>query len=433
MELKHLFLYACLLMIIILVIRRKIDFFCVAAIFLMIYNFHCMYGEVFISSHEHAGTSYYYSKILPQVYFIVIAQMVLLAIYMLLNDYKEKRDTRNNIQYESFIVDTFDEETRYKLFKYICIIAWAILLYNIFFKITLSYITADKSVVWKRVGASYTLCNWMGMAAFTYGIKNKKCMLALLSSAPVVLHFFIGSRAYMTALILIVIMNYSQDIGRSMIKHWKIILMGTGAGIFILVYKKIYELIKVGKFAAAVDVLLDPETYSFAARLGEPRIILADLNYIIDKDIHLGIGAIWDRVIEIIPFASSIFSSNYTSVSSILKDSMSASYGLGSNIWGEYYAIGSYLGIFIMFMIWLKMLSWGNKCLQRTDYSSYFIIPVMAYLAFYIHRQDFVKIVGYSKGALCAFLVYIILGMIVSNQGMKIYCRIRRTNTHHKL
>lgn len=425
MELKYLFMCACLLMVIILVIRRRIDFFCVAAIFLMIYNFHCVYGEIFISSHEQVGVSYYYSKILPQVYFIVIGQMAFLAFYMLLNDYKEKEELKNNVKYKSFIVDSFDEETKYIIFKYLCAITWAIMLYNIFFKITLSYITADKSLVWKRIGGSYTLANWMGMATFAYGIKNKKYVLSLLSSAPVILHFFIGSRAYMTVLILIIIMNYSQSIGRSMIKHWKIILLGTGAGIFILVYKKIYELIKIKEFAAALDVLLDPETYSFAARLGEPRIILADLNYIIDKNIHLGMGAIWDRIIEIIPFASSIFTSNYTAVSSLLKEGMSASYGLGSNIWGEFYAIGSYFGIFLMFFLWLKLLSWGNKCLRRNDYSSYFIIPAIVYIAFYIHRQDFVKVVGYSKGALCAFVIYIIIGMLLKKE-FKIYYRLKK-------
>lgn len=423
---KYIFMCACVLMIIILLIRKKIDFFCVAAVFLMIYNFHCVYGVVFISSHEHAGEYYYYSKILPQVYFIVIAQMVLLAIYMLMNDSREKRDAENTIKYESFLVDTFDEESKYKLFKYLCIIAWAIMLYNVFFKITLSYITAEKGLVWKRIGGSYTLCNWMGMATFSYGIKNKKYLLSLFSSAPVLLHFFIGSRAYMTVLILIIIINHSQSIGQSMIKHWKVIFGGAFAGIFILAYKKVYELIKLKEFAAAFNVLLDPETYSFVARLGEPRIILADLNYIIDNNIHLGIRAVWDRLIEIFPFASNIFDSHYNAVSSILREGMLSSYGLGSNIWGEYYAIGSYFGLFIMFFIWLRMLSWGNKCLQRTDYSAYFIIPVLVYISFYVHRQDFVKIVGYAKGALLALGVFVLMGMITSRQGMKIYCRLRR-------
>lgn len=424
---KYVFICMSILMLLVMVRRRRIDFFCIAAVFFVIYNFHCIYGVVFVSSHEHAGAMYYYSEILPQVYLIIIGQMVFLTVYTLINDNKERYVSENDISCAPFLTDVYDEETKYRIFKYLCVIAWAIMLYNVFFKIGLSNISANKSVIWQRIGLLYTASNWMGMAAFSYGIKNKKIVFSILSAAPVLLHFFIGSRAYMVVLILIIVINYSHSIGQSIIKHWKIVVSGSLAGIFVLAYKKMYELIKVGDFAGAFSVLLDPETYAFISRLGEPRIILANLNYIIGNSIHLGFGDIWERMLYVIPFANNIFGSNYTAVSTILRESMSSSYGLGSNIWGEYYAMGSYFLIIVMFFVWLKMLSWGNNCLKRSDYSSYFIIPPLLYTAFYVHRQDFVKMAGYYKAALFALAVYMIIGMIISKQGAKIYYRAKES------
>ena len=57
-------------------VGRKIDFYSIATVCTIIYNYYCALGVVFIASHEKAGAYYYYSDTPPQVSFIVIAELL---------------------------------------------------------------------------------------------------------------------------------------------------------------------------------------------------------------------------------------------------------------------------------------------------------------------------------------------------------------------
>lgn len=398
---------------------RELDFLSVGAISHFIYNYYCALGTVYISSHEKSGAYYYYTDISNAVYIIVILQIIILLAAMVLYDSQKRR----RVQKPAFIADHFSEKTRTMIFNMSCTIALAITVYNII-RIGPSNLNADKSYIWERVSGLYIVGIWLGFAAFAYGIKNKKYILALLGAVPILLHFFFGSRAYFAAACIVVVVYFGKRMKQSIGSHLKIYAGAGVMAIFVLAYKKVYALLRQGDFLGAINVLFLPETYAYVFRLGEPRIVLANLNYIVDNHIKLGIGDIWDRVISIVPFLNDIFAPNYQSMSSILRLSMNSSYGLASNIWGEFWAMGSYPLLFIMFIAWICFLMWGNALISRNDWTAYFSLPIVAYLSFYIHRLDFVKAIGNFKMCLMAALIFLAVS-IFATHNTKIYLNQR--------
>ena len=414
---NYVFIAACIIMII-KVARRKLDFYSVGAICHILYNFHCAYGIVFISSHEVRNSYYYISEIDIRVYVIVLLQMAILFAAMVLHD-------RNAMKWKSpLIVDNYSDRTKDRIFTIACGIAWLIMLYNIM-RIGVSNLNAEKSYIWAQISGLYVTSNWLGMAVFTYGLKNKKYILAILGAGPVLLHFFFGSRAYFAVLCIIILLLKSEKIKNSLHKNLKVYILGIFAVVFILAYKRMYTAIKAGNIIGAFQVLTDPDTYAYVLRLGEPRIVLANLNYIITNNVRLGGGDLLDRIISIVPYLNNVIRpGQYTAVSTILREDLSSTYGLASNIWGEFYALGSYFLLFFMFLLWIKMLDWGNKLIARKDWSANFYMPLVSYLAFYIHRLDFIKAIGNAKMVVMAMILFILAAIFVTKNS-KITLQLR--------
>lgn len=411
------------------VFKRRLDFLSIGAIGHLIYNYYCAIGEVYIASHESVNVNYYASDVKTGTYVLIILQIVIMIVAMFLYDNK-MNSKKQKKQKVPLVVDAFSDKDRTTLFTLSCGVSILITIYNII-RIGPSNLNADKSYIWEQVGGLYIVGIWLGFAAFAYGIKNKKYILAVGGGIPVLLHFFFGSRAYFAAGVVVILVCYGEKIKNSLIAHFKLY---TGAGImaiFVIAYKKMYILFRQGDFVGAINVLFLPETYEYVFKLGEPRIVLANLNYIIDNNIKLDSGDIVDRIISIIPFLNDFFSSEYQAMSSILRVSMNASYGLANNIWGEFWAMGSYPLSLIMFIVWIRLLIWGNSLVSRTDWTAYFWLPIISYFSFYIHRLDLVKALGNAKMCLMAALIFWIVYIFVTRD-TKIYINLKKKSKRQK-
>lgn len=411
---RYVFIAASILMLI-KVALRKPDFYSVGIVCHILYNIHCATGRVFITGPGIIGHYYYYSIINRRAYFIVLLQMLMLFVFVTYHDLHHHNEKNNPL-----ICDKYNEETEYALFLLLCLIAWAIMLYNIT-RIGVSNLNANKSYIWTRISSLYTTSCWMGMAIFTYSIKKKKYLLAIAGAMPVLLHFFFGSRAYFATLCILFLVLNSGQIKNSLVKNVKLYILGALGVIFILAYKRVYMAMRMGDFAGAMRVFTNPDTYAYVFRMGEPRIVLTHLNYIIDNNIKLGWKDLADRLISVIPFAGNLIGEgSYQPVSTLLRESYGSDSGLASNIWGEFYAIGSYPLVMIMFVFWLRILKWGNTLIKREDWTSNFCMPLVGYFSFYIHRMDFVKAMGNAKRVLLAMIIFLLVSVVVTHNS-KLY------------
>ena len=395
------------------VATRKVDFFSVGIVCLLIYNCYCAIGYVFIASHEQAYVNYYEGTIDLRVYCIVLCQMLILFAAALWYDNNPSNEKR-----VPPILFKKNPKDITPVFIAVGVISMLIMIVNVF-RIGISNLSAPKEEIWPKTGTMYVVGLWLAMGVFTFAIKKRNYKLLILSVPQVLLHLYFGSRAYLAVIAIVFILLLSnRQKGFSLKHNLVVILIGFILLMAIMAYKQIYELVKVGNIGAAFATLLDPDTYAWIFRWGEPRIVLADFNYIVSEGLTLNSQEILARVLSIVPFADDLlFPEANRLMSAILIDKLGSSYGLASNFWGELYSMGSYVLVGVIYALWVGMLNLGTKLLNSDNWTASFLIPLFAYFGFYVHRMDFTKVVGNVKMLVCAMIIWLITYVFI-NWGM---------------
>lgn len=399
--------------LLVIVLMRRLDLFSVAAVCLMVYNFYCTTNYVWIASHEKAGVNYYEAFIDPRVYGIVIAQVVIMILVILWHDRPNRKHVRvtsgEDSRKSKYTTAQLD-----KIFMYAGVISLLIMLSNIA-TIGVKGLSASKSEVWAQTNVLYITGLWVAMAVFAYAMKSKQRKYLWLSLPQILVHLFIGSRAYFAVVVIIALVCWSSDKPFTLKRNTLIIVVAFFGMMGIMLYKQVYEEVKAGDLAAIIAILQDPETYNWILRWGEPRIVLANFNYVVTSGLTLSPEEIVGRIITVIPFLNDFFPINERNLllSTVVIGDLNSSYGLASNIWGEFYCIGSYPLVAAMYFLWLWLVSLGNRMVTSKSWTSCFILPLMAYFAFYIHRMDFVKVLGNVKMDLFAMIVWWMAACVV--------------------
>ena len=390
------------------VVTRRFDLLSVAIVCEVIYNIYCAAGYVFISSHERVGVKYYSSEIQSGVYVVVILQMIILFAYTFYYDRKKKRKSEDQ---QNSTITRYSEKQLKTIFTCEAIIAYAILIANIS-RIGLSGLTADKAEVWAQTNLLYSTGQWMSMAIFAYGMRFQKYKFSFIGLIPVLVHLFIGSRAFFAVIAILFFVYHGSNLKDSFKNNVRLYILGFVALFLIMIYKKIFEQVKNFDIEGIRAILKDPDTYMWFFRWGEPRIVLANFNYIIENHIKLDFQAIINRIVVFIPFLDNLVASGNRLMSSIVISQLNSSYGLASNIWGEFYAIGSYPLIFVMYFIWIKIITFANDRITSNSWTMFFLMPLASYYAYYIHRMDFIKVVGNAKMVLAAAISWWAIGCL---------------------
>ena len=409
------YIYIIISLIIILYITfRKVDFLSIGAACFIIYHSHAAYGEVYIHSRERVNVLLYEDFISDKLYLILFSQLLILLFSIVIYDYLAKKNKTDKIVYVSTIRND-DTKAIHKSFVILGFLS--LFTYSIdIFKIGFVNLAGNKSYVWQQTGLFYTVSLWSAMAVFSYAIKNKKFSLLFISVPQILIHLFIGSRAYFAVIIIIMIIYYGHYIKHNLVKNIKLYVLGAIGAIGIMAYKRIWMDVKAFDFIAVMNTLLDKETYLWILRLGEPRIVLADYNYIINSSFRLDFSDLFVRLITIFPFANRLGNPTHDILlSSVIRNDFNASYGLASNFWAEGYAMFGYFGIYLFFIIWIVMLKKGNEFIESNSWISYFAIPIISYLAFYIHRMDYIKVIGNIKMLFFSALVWWFINSFLTN------------------
>lgn len=399
--------------LLVIVLTRRLDLFSVAAVCLIVYNCYCATGYVWIASHEKAGVNYYQGTVDTRVFLIIICQMLLMILVILWHDRKGQNsasvldaDRRGKGKYSRFQID--------KIFFLTGVISLVIMLSNVM-SIGLKGLSASKSEVWAQTNVLYVTGLWLAMAVFAYAMKTKQKKYLWLSLPQILVHLFIGSRAYFAVIVIVALVCWASDKPFTLKRNTLIIVVAFFGMMGIMLYKQIYEEVKAGDIAAIASILQDPDTYNWILRWGEPRIVLANFNYVVTSGLTLSTEEIVGRIISVIPFLN-----NFTSISernlllsTVVIGDLNSSYGLASNIWGEFYVIGSYPLVALMYCFWLWLVAMGNRMITNSAWTASFILPLVSYFAYYIHRMDLVKVLGNVKMDLFAMIIWWAVACVV--------------------
>lgn len=418
--------------LIIYTLKNRLDILSVCTICFIVYSIYCIPG-IGISG-------FYRPKLSHGLYYLIYLQIFIIFLFLvktrtiekgkslkfISNNHIVKQKNETNVQY-SKILDT-------SFYIYTVIMVFFVVI-NII-KIGFSGFAEGKSNVWEESNILFIISLYGSFSSFAYGLHNKKKMIWMPSFLIEMIIFFAGARAFLATLIVIAICEKGYGLWKSKKNNFLIYILGAVAVVFLLIYRAIDTYIMSGDISGAIQVLQDPLTWVTALEFNEPRVIIANYDYVLTSGIKLPIGDIVYRLIDFVPGLTYIIPINLTYpeyFSDWLYLEVHGSQGVGGTIWGESYAMFGIFGVIMFTILWLLFLRYSNKHLSYCKEYSCFIISLGVYFAWYINRLDFNRVGQVTKITLLCFLmwgiIYIILGGTITLFGYTIGLKAKQENT----
>jgi len=395
---------ACILLV--YTLKNRLDLLCICSVCYVVYSMYCIFG-IGISG-------FYRPKLSPMLYYCVYGQMLIILIFGMIINRINRRKRRNQklkgyhipekIKREIKFADKQLDTAFYCYTAVICLFA----LINIL-SVGISGFKSGKSTVWENTNVLYVVSLYGAYPSFAYGIHNRKKWIWIPSLMVELTIFFAGARAFTATLIVIFLLERGSELWKKRKGNIKIYLLGAGAIVFLLVYRMIDQVIMQGDIGAAMRILGQADTWSVALEFNEPRVIIANYDYVLTQDFRLPWQDVLYRFLDIIPGATSIvpLKLQYSEYfSTWLQEQVHGSAGVGGTIWGESYAMFGYMGIIGATIVWLLFIKACNKHLDYSKPYSYFIVSVGTYLSWYVNRLDYNRVGQALKVTFLCFVIW---------------------------
>lgn len=401
-----------LITLLIYAIKNRLDLLCVGAVCFIVYSIYCIPG-IGISG-------FYRPQLSSELYCYIYVQIIIILnfLFAIRHQIKIKNNKKINQNYSSSInICSNNQIIKLSFYVYTTIMVGFALI-NVL-KIGISGFASGKSTVWEQSNVFYIISLYGAYASFAYGIHNHEKMIWIPSLLIELTIFFAGSRAFTATLIIIFLCEQGSNLWKNHKSNIKIFTLGGLAIIFLLVYRMIDQHIMSGNISGAIQTLLNPSTWLTALEFNEPRVIIANYDYVLTTETRLPIGDIIYRFIDFIPGLTSLIPITLVYpdyFSTWLEEQVHASAGVGGTIWGESYAMFGFIGIIIFTIIWLFMINACNKHLDYPKSHSYFIVALGAYLSWYINRLDFNRVGQACKVMFFCFLLWTIIYLILGGK-----------------
>lgn len=402
------------------VVRSRIDYVSIAAGSFLLYSSNCIIGRVWVPQ---SGYFAYYASIDLETYLLICTQMLIILLFL----HMKRRGIRlvfgkKNTEYADKIaplngIGTANGNKIYWIA--ILLVSIGSIIYSLVFEVGFStffsYIT--KADILEGTSFLFSLSIWGGLICFFHFYLTKRKIGTIVSAMIILISVLLGSRAYIASALvgILIIKSFGwnqkskNDIDTKRNTH--IIVLAVIMLLFLILYKLIYKEIRAGDFASALNVLTNPETWTNLFDIDELRIVCANYNYTIENQIHLPMIDVIARFVSFIPFVNDFVPTEYPiRFSTILKEGMNTTYGLGSNFWGETYAMGGGVFLLLLTIVWIIFINRLNEKAKASK--SPFIITVVSYLSFYIHRLDWTQVMGCFKLVLIFYLIKVIFDLV---------------------
>jgi hypothetical protein len=380
------------------VFRNKIDFLLVFFMSFLLYHWQIIYGVVWVPPYKFIVNT--------QSVYIIMAVASVLQIFVIINDseYRKVPVTAYNLEKDR------DQYPVAIILLFVSILTTAYSLYLAGDKMLLG-----KSAYASAEGLKYNFFTYYPAAmALLYGVASKRKAIIVFSFAPLLIYLFIGYRAvFVTALVgVIAVRYYGQRLFS--LKTFKIILIVCSLFLFFVIYKFSYIDIKAGTFDYFQHKIVRDDRFEsvpefllwgmFSAEFGQvsSNIVLTSAQDLTDS------YAFSDALFGSVTLINRIFGYNedMTRFSHVIRKEANPgfSYALGSTLWGEMYQAGGYGGVMVMAVIVIGALTFFNLQFRSNKEKYPLVLYFISFLAFYVHRNDFVLLVGNLKN-----IVYLLI------------------------
>lgn len=390
-------------------IRNRLDILCISAVCYVVYSMYCIFG--------YGISGLYRPHLSPQLYGLVYLQMFLILGFTMIVRRKDKTRYLQNKAADDHQED--DGSQRRILTNAFYIYTFIIVLFALVNVVPIGFVgfAAGKQNVWNQTNILYIISLYGAYPSFAYGLHTKNKLIWIPSMLVELTIFFAGSRAFTATLIIILLCERGVTLWKKQKGNIGIFILGASAVVFLLFYRMVDRAIMQGDMDTVLQTLSDPAAWLEALEFNEPRVIIANYDYVLTSGIQLPAGDILYRFLDFVPGLTSLIpiELKYPEYfSTWLMDQVAASAGVGGTIWGESFAMFGTFGVVLFTLLWLFLLRFSNNHLDYHRPYSSFIIALGTYLAWYINRLDFNRVGQSFKVTVFCFLIwaciYLVLG-----------------------
>lgn len=404
----YILLAAALLLV---VMRSRLDLVTVCAVCFIVYSIYCIPG-IGISGQ-------YRPRLSETLYRMIYIQLVLIMVFSIFADRVERKQRKTVHPSMGRTEDSRIAEKRIETtFLLYTVIITAFALVNIL-SVGLSTFASGKENVWGKTNVLYIVSLYGTYPAFAYGIHKRKKLIWIPCLMVELSIFFAGSRAFLATMIIMVLCEFGSKLWKQRRTNAIIYAAGAGAIVFLLVYRMVDAQIMSGDISGALQTLSNPAVWKKALEFNEPRVIIANYDYVLTKQFRLPMGDVVYRFVDFVPGLTRLIPIQLQFpeyFSDWLVAEVHPSAGVGGTIWGESYAMMGSVGIPLFTILWLLFV---KACSRHLDYpkpESYFVVSLGTYLAWYINRLDFNRVGQACKVTLFCFLIWAAIYVVLAGK-----------------
>lgn len=381
--------------------ERTFDFFSVAYISAAIYFMPGFFGSTFMPG-------WIKTELLFETYVVMLLVITSIIISAIIYD-------RKPINPNTIVKYNFEKS------NYITIAIFIISIISFFMMVLTmgnSLFSADKNELMGNINSWSKIWENAVCIGAVISFTEKKYKSLLYYSAMLAFIMFIGDRT-MPAISLISIMAIlfnEQGKQKIFFSRFKLVLISIIFAMFFFVYKYLYINIKLKMWSQVIEKLTDPSFYLETVKFSEPFAIQTILNEVVRQDFHVGLEHFLGLFNQLIPLGNK-FGTTSTTFNSLFQNQLfpGVTYGMGSNIWAEMWAAGSW-GLLLIFIILFNIVLYiGNSIFQKS-YGSLKVIAVinMSFWAFYIHRSSLEYTINLNKRIIFIWFIGLVFSMAIT-------------------
>ncbi len=407
--------------------KRKVDFFTVLCFSSLIYMYPGLLGEILMPDGR-------IQLLTTTSYACCCLWMVLLLIIAILNDKYRFAVNGKKLFKETKIVSRSRGRTAICSDDYINLSVLVLEIIEIF--LCLYAIQKYGGIVSSKLkvdllsesNKAISYMKYLALFTFVYSwISRGKCikLMRSLSLIFIVYTMLLGHRSYAILGLICIAMYYLRSTEKvvlfNYIRKHKLIVVGiVAAALFFLFVKGVYAALLAGNYDLVVSRLTNPEYYKESLLSSEANVIMRNVYYLSETKFKYSFSNFILGFVTLIPFVGGRIASlfGYYSFSSHFNQTFnvnaSEGYGIASSYIGECYALGGYIGIFVIgiFTFWF-ILSLNNKMQTSKTTLSYTIISIaLAFFTFFIFRNSMINLLIFIRAQIYLWIVTLILGRI---------------------
>ena len=405
----------------ILLKKRKIDFFTIGALSILIYYFPVFIGQL---------KSSYSNRIIlidDKSYMCVAIFALIYLIFLLFTD-------KYSLKNVTITKNINDKVEKYKAIKNDNLSNFCVLLLSLIGLCMMMYTfiktngltdTFNKMQLLTATDRITEYMKYIGTFTFVYSFcfKGKYINFCRINSLIIILYtFLLGHRSFIVIGLISIFINYlgSNSSIRliDLIKKKKMVLLSVFVVFFFFIFiKGVFAALMNGDFELVSSRLTNQEYYINTLLTSEPNSIMLNLNNVVSYNLTYGFDNYIFGTLSLIPLLGDVFISNFNYVTFervlnlTFNKQLDLGIGLGCTFIGEAYAVGNIFYLIIITILTLLLIKNFIKKREKTNnpYTYVFLSIVLSYFTFYIHRNSLLFMLITIRAYIYILILLIIL------------------------